>query len=245
MKHPLERHRSAPMIRCCAANRSRHPAIVVVVPRYHLAPAIASAMSLDVYTTIGAGGAVFRREVQRDAIIVSFCDEASIVDSSIPESQQPIVEYMQWRGFLRVKSHDKALKLLRRIATQLDQALQLRTCVPYWKDPALFEVTFITRLRAHTVEEMVFSALLTGGKLTAGWSVTGPMSYSNDKWEFRGLTKHTAVSGVEWIEFEVRNFELPADTSTTDADEQAHAADTAVGLQDQAGWIQPDGGAAL
>ena len=115
---------------------------------------------------------------------------------------------IRWKAFLRVSSSKKADTVLRRLAEAMGEDVANLDAKPYWKDPALYEASFTTRLKAKRIEDAVFHALRVAGRIAHHWNVSAPQDHAGGKWDFAGMSeKRPIVPGVDLVMFEVNNHE--------------------------------------
>lgn len=105
----------------------------------------------------------------------------------------------------RVKSREKALRVLGGVRAALGAELEVESCERNPDDSALYRIDAASALGAEGVEEAVFRALTAAGRLAVWWTVNGPELSPDGLWVFRGLTRPPAlrISGVEAAGFEV------------------------------------------
>jgi hypothetical protein len=118
-----------------------------------------------------------------------------------------MLKCIYWHAFFQVSTKEKALKLLARFDDVCETKATLLECDRYWKDTSLYEVSFSTSLNKEDISDAVFSALITSHKLAYNWKVSGPSITETGKWEFRGLTTKTKVTGIDWIQFRLKSGE--------------------------------------
>jgi hypothetical protein len=112
---------------------------------------------------------------------------------------------MNWVVFLRANRKEKAEKFLNRMRKQLKTDLKVEDCQRYFKDPALFRISFMTRLNVQNISQAVFLALGQCQRILPRWTVGGPTSYEGEQWEFSGSSKDEAT-GIVAIDFNLTNF---------------------------------------
>lgn len=114
-------------------------------------------------------------------------------------------ESIQWQAFLKVAREEKVARLLHHFSEAAEREMTLQACERHWQDKALFDVRFTSPLGAETVREAVFETLCVCRKILNAWTVSGPDSYADGQWEFRGYSMNLA-QGITRINFRIDNF---------------------------------------
>lgn len=117
---------------------------------------------------------------------------------------------IHWKLWLKVANQRAADKVLRRFADALGQDVRVAGGERYWKDLTLYIIWGTTPLGTDDVKTAVFETLAPVGRVSWGCSVKSPESYG-DHWTLGGIATPPGMRavGVEMIEFETRNYDLP------------------------------------
>jgi hypothetical protein len=121
-------------------------------------------------------------------------------------------EYIEWTLFIRARTRDKALKVLRWFEEAAQHDATIVECEQYWKDKSLFRAVVTTPLGIENVAEAVFETLLTCSQIATPRIVNAPQAYTDNRWEFGGSPDTggvISVVGISAVSFRIRNFEEP------------------------------------
>jgi hypothetical protein len=104
-----------------------------------------------------------------------------------------------WTAFLRVKTEEKANKLLFRLQETLGVEMYVSELGRYWKDDALFRCVFTTPLVAATHGDALSEGLHLAGSLAPSWEITNLIEPERlSGWARRGI----AVPGIDALGFD-------------------------------------------
>lgn len=112
-----------------------------------------------------------------------------------------------WDAFIKVKSKQKAEKLLRQVKNKLGLPITITTNTPYWKDKTLYHVIFSCSINTNQINEAVFQTLQLNSKMASKWIVSSPCHQKDDKWHFAGTAQNILIPGIELLSFHLQNYE--------------------------------------
>ncbi len=94
---------------------------------------------------------------------------------------------IRWRGYVRVKSEEKARERFNTIQKRLEDVAVLKSCEPYWKTRDLYEICLSTPQEGTTPEAIVFNVMRRAGALGGKWDFAVPVVYADGTVGFEGL----------------------------------------------------------
>jgi hypothetical protein len=131
---------------------------------------------------------------------------------------------IHWLIFLRVKSKEKADRLLSRFTQAIGREITVRECERYWKDPSLFRVTLTSPLSTEELSTAVPETLQVCWRIARRWTLVAPQFYEGGHWEFSGsaISQTISIEGLTDIDFQVGTLEQAEHPAISHHDEISH-----------------------
>jgi hypothetical protein len=122
---------------------------------------------------------------------------------------------IEWQVFLRVKSPNKADRLLDGFAQVIGREITRLQCERYWKDESLVRATVRSVVQAADVASAILETLQLCSGVAHQWVVTPPQFYDEGHWEFTGTAESRSIRmvGVAHVDFRIGK-SMPVQTNS-------------------------------